>query len=152
MSTILTILLIHWIIGIVFAIGVIAYGAYTNHDILVFMVGRPMFFEMLFTGFILGIPTIIYFFYYIYKTKKDNEKFLADLLNIPHREEIDKAWLDISNNEWYKSAKYNVKEGGWMDSILFCQDIDKDALEREDKVKNFHMHAFYRPKSLSHLN
>jgi hypothetical protein len=152
MTTILTLLLIHWILGVVFAIGVIIYGYNQGNDVLIFFVGRPLFFFMLFLGWLLAIPSIINFFYQIKQIKNENKKFLEELLNIPHREEIDHEWNKIVNKEWYNSARYNVKEGGWLDSLVFPQNINKDELEHELRYHNkVHKSDYYRPKSLSHL-
>jgi hypothetical protein len=151
METILWILGIHWLLGIVFSLGLVFYGSYTGNDVTM-LLGGEFLRIILVTGFLSSLPIIFVFFRETINMIRENKAYLAALLNIPHREEIDEAWLDIFDEQYYNQLKYNVKEGGWLDSILFSRNVDYGKLERGEKVDNRTSFYYFRPKSLSHLN
>lgn len=151
METLLTILAINWIIGIVFGMSVIIYGYNTNHDLLV-MIGREIFISMLILGPILGIFSVISFFIVRNNSIKENKRFINELLDIPHRKDIDVAWLELVDPEYYKSLRYNIKKDGWASYLVLPMGIDREKLEKTERLYNNRKNDYFRPKTLSHLN
>ena len=151
METILWILGIHWLLGILFSLGLVWYGSYTGNDII-WLIGGEFFRITLITGFLTSILVIFGFFKETLSIRKANKEFMDELLNIPHREEIDKAWLELVDPEYYKSLRYNIKKDGWSSYLTLPMGIDREQLEKSEVFYNNRKNDYFRPKTLSHLN